>query len=156
MAKILVVDDAAFMRMRCKKLLSQSGFDVIEAATGAQAVEAYKEGRPDVVLLDITMPDMDGWFDGAERAEEARPGSQDCHGQRHGPAVRSDGSPEVRGPGLPGEALRSRPGSGHRKKDARLIVAVRVPSIPSRWALSRRISGTSWRKKHQYQLAATP
>ncbi len=46
MAKILVVDDAAFMRMRCKKLLSQSGFDVIEAATGAQAVEAYKEDRP--------------------------------------------------------------------------------------------------------------
>ena len=60
MPTILVVDDAAFMRMRCKKLLSQSGFDVIEAATGAQAVEAYKEGRPDVVLLDITMPDMDG------------------------------------------------------------------------------------------------
>ncbi len=60
MAKILVVDDAAFMRMRCKKLLSQSGFEVIEAATGAQAVEVYKEDRPDVVLLDITMPDMDG------------------------------------------------------------------------------------------------
>ena len=60
MAKILVVDDAAFMRMRCKKLLSQSGFDVIEAATGAQAVEVYKESRPDAVLLDITMPDMDG------------------------------------------------------------------------------------------------
>lgn len=60
MPKILVVDDAAFMRMRCKKLLSQSGFDVIEAATGAQAVEVYKEDRPDVVLLDITMPDMDG------------------------------------------------------------------------------------------------
>ncbi len=60
MVKILVVDDAAFMRMRCKKLLSQSGFDVIEAATGAQAVEVYKEDRPDVVLLDITMPDMDG------------------------------------------------------------------------------------------------
>ncbi len=60
MAKILVVDDAAFMRMRCKKLLSQSGFDVVEAATGAQAVEVYKEDHPDVVLLDITMPDMDG------------------------------------------------------------------------------------------------
>ena len=60
MPKILVVDDAAFMRMRCKQLLSQSGFDVIEAFTGAQAVEVYKEDRPDVVLLDITMPDMDG------------------------------------------------------------------------------------------------
>ena len=60
MPKILVVDDAAFMRMRCKKLLTQSGFDVVEAAIGAQAVEVYKEDHPDVVLLDITMPDMDG------------------------------------------------------------------------------------------------
>ncbi len=46
MAKILVVDDAAFMRMRCKKLLSQSGFDVIEAATGAQAVEPTRKAGP--------------------------------------------------------------------------------------------------------------
>ena len=60
MAKILVVDDAAFIRMRCTKLLIQSGYEVVEAATGVQAVEAYKASRPDVVLLDITMPDMDG------------------------------------------------------------------------------------------------
>ena len=60
MAKILIVDDAAFMRMRAKKLLSQSGHEVLEASTGAQAVDAYKESSPDVVLLDITMPDMDG------------------------------------------------------------------------------------------------
>ena len=60
MPTIMVVDDAAFMRMRCKKLLTQSGYDVIEAATGAQAVECYKESKPDAVLLDITMPDMDG------------------------------------------------------------------------------------------------
>ena len=60
MTTIMVVDDAAFMRMRCKKLLTQSGYDVLEAATGAQAVETYKENKPDAVLLDITMPDMDG------------------------------------------------------------------------------------------------
>ena len=60
MATIMVVDDAAFMRMRCKKLLTQSGYDGLEANTGAQAVEVYKECRPDMVLLDITMPDMDG------------------------------------------------------------------------------------------------
>ena len=60
MPKILVVDDAAFMRMRCKKLLTQSGYEVVEAATGTQAVEAYKDDKPDAVLLDITMPDMDG------------------------------------------------------------------------------------------------
>ena len=60
MPTIMVVDDAAFMRMRCKKMLTQSGYDVIEAATGAQAVETYKASKPDAVLLDITMPDMDG------------------------------------------------------------------------------------------------
>ena len=60
MAKILVVDDAAFMRMRCTKLLSDNGFDVAEAADGAEAIEKYKEYKPDGVLLDITMPNMDG------------------------------------------------------------------------------------------------
>lgn len=60
MAKILVVDDAAFMRMKCAKLLSDNGYEVMEAETGAQAVEKYQSGKPDGVLLDITMPDMDG------------------------------------------------------------------------------------------------
>ena len=60
MPTVLVVDDAAFMRMRCKKLLTQSGYDVIEAANGSQAVEMYQSEKPDLVLLDITMPDMDG------------------------------------------------------------------------------------------------
>ena len=60
MTTVMVVDDAAFMRMRCKKLLTQSGYDVLEASTGSQAVDVYRQNRPDLVLLDITMPDMDG------------------------------------------------------------------------------------------------
>lgn len=60
MAKILVVDDAAFMRMKATRLLSENGYEVIEASTGAEAVESFKRERPDAVLLDITMPDMDG------------------------------------------------------------------------------------------------
>ncbi len=60
MAKILVVDDAAFMRMRCTKLLVENGHEVVEARDGAEALEKYKESRPDAVLLDITMPKMDG------------------------------------------------------------------------------------------------
>lgn len=60
MAKILVVDDAAFMRMRCTKLLTDNGFETNEAADGAEAIEKYKEFKPDGVLLDITMPNMDG------------------------------------------------------------------------------------------------
>ncbi len=60
MATILVVDDAAFMRMRCAKLLKENGYDVLEAENGAEALEVYKKSKPDAVLMDITMPEMDG------------------------------------------------------------------------------------------------
>ncbi|MFD1674692.1 response regulator [Alicyclobacillus fodiniaquatilis] len=61
MAKILVVDDAAFMRMMIKDILSKNGFEVVgEAADGAQAIDKYQELRPDLVTMDITMPDVDG------------------------------------------------------------------------------------------------
>ncbi len=59
--KILIVDDAAFMRMMIKDILTKNGFEVVgEAADGAQAVEKYKETTPDLVTMDITMPEMDG------------------------------------------------------------------------------------------------
>ena len=60
MATFLVVDDAALMRMRCVKLLKEYGFDTIEAENGKQAVEQYRAAAPDAVLMDITMPEMDG------------------------------------------------------------------------------------------------
>jgi two-component system, chemotaxis family, chemotaxis protein CheY len=60
MARIMVVDDAAFMRMRCTKLLQDNGYEVLEAANGVEAVEKYVKYKPDGVLMDITMPDMDG------------------------------------------------------------------------------------------------
>jgi two-component system chemotaxis response regulator CheY len=59
--KVLVVDDAAFMRMMIKDILRKGGFEVVgEAEDGSKAVEKYKELRPDLVTMDITMPDMDG------------------------------------------------------------------------------------------------
>ena len=62
MAKnILIVDDAAFMRMMIKDILSKNGYNVAgEAENGVKAVEKYKELSPDLVLMDITMPEMDG------------------------------------------------------------------------------------------------
>jgi two-component system, chemotaxis family, chemotaxis protein CheY len=60
MAKVLLVDDAAFMRMRCARLLREEGHDVIEAANGREAVDMHQSERPDAVLMDITMPEMDG------------------------------------------------------------------------------------------------
>lgn len=61
MAKILLVDDAAFMRMMLKNALSQAGYtDLIEAEDGVKAVEAYTAEKPDLVFMDITMPNKDG------------------------------------------------------------------------------------------------
>jgi two-component system chemotaxis response regulator CheY len=60
MAKVLLVDDAAFMRMRCARLLQEEGHEVVEAANGREAVAAYQTQKPDAVLMDITMPEMDG------------------------------------------------------------------------------------------------
>ena len=62
MAKnILICDDAAFMRMMIKDILTKNGYNVVgEAENGVKAIEAYQEFSPDLVLMDITMPEMDG------------------------------------------------------------------------------------------------
>ncbi|MEK7278327.1 MAG: response regulator [Chloroflexota bacterium] len=60
MAKILIVDDAEFLRVRISKMLVGGGHEVIEADNGLNAVNTYKSAKPDVVLMDITMPEMDG------------------------------------------------------------------------------------------------
>ncbi|MFA5843814.1 MAG: response regulator [Coriobacteriia bacterium] len=59
-SSILVVDDAAFMRMMIRDILSKEGFVIHEAVNGRDAVEKYVELRPDLVTLDITMPEMGG------------------------------------------------------------------------------------------------
>lgn len=60
MAKIMVVDDAEFLRVRIKKLLVGAGHDVVEANNGKVAIQTYQAESPDAVLMDITMPEMDG------------------------------------------------------------------------------------------------
>jgi len=57
---ILVVDDAAFMRMMIRDILAREGYVIQEAVNGRDALEKYRETRPDLVTLDITMPEMDG------------------------------------------------------------------------------------------------
>ena len=61
MAKIMLADDAAFMRMSLKKILKKENHQIVaEAENGKQAVKKYSETNPDLVILDITMPVMDG------------------------------------------------------------------------------------------------
>lgn len=60
MTKILVVDDAEFLRVRLTKMLATDGYEVFQAENGLKAVSTYKEIRPEIVLMDVTMPEMDG------------------------------------------------------------------------------------------------
>jgi two-component system chemotaxis response regulator CheY len=58
---VLICDDAIFMRTMIGDILSQAGFQIVgEAGTGVQAVEKYRELKPDLVTMDIVMPDMGG------------------------------------------------------------------------------------------------
>lgn len=58
---VLIVDDAVFMRMKLKDILEKNGYSVLgEAKNGLEAVEKYKTEKPDLVTMDITMPEMDG------------------------------------------------------------------------------------------------
>lgn len=58
---VLVCDDAIFMRAMIGDILRQAGFEVIgEAETGVEAVEKYRELKPDLVTMDIVMPEMGG------------------------------------------------------------------------------------------------
>lgn len=58
---VLIVDDAAFMRMMIKDILTKNGYEIVgEAENGAVAIEKFKELKPELVTMDITMPEMDG------------------------------------------------------------------------------------------------
>ena len=76
MAKnILICDDAAFMRMMIKDILTKNGYNVCgEAENGLKAVEKYNELKPDLVLMDIMMPEMDG-IQALKNIKAANPGA---------------------------------------------------------------------------------
>ena len=61
MAKLLVVDDEPAIRLLLQAIMSQEGHDVETAADGVEGLAAIERELPDVVLLDLAMPNMDGW-----------------------------------------------------------------------------------------------
>jgi DNA-binding response OmpR family regulator len=63
---VLVVDDEASIRLICRVNLDASGFDVLEAEDGETAVSIARSEQPDLILLDVMLPGIDGW----EVAEE--------------------------------------------------------------------------------------
>ena len=73
MVTVLVVDDAAFMRLAIKNVVEKNGFKVVaDAKNGQEAVEKYIEYQPDVVTMDITMPDMTG-IEALKKIKEINP-----------------------------------------------------------------------------------
>jgi two-component system chemotaxis response regulator CheY len=58
--KILIADDADFSRTRISRTLNEAGYQVIEAQNGSEALDAYQNEKPDLVIMDIGMPIMDG------------------------------------------------------------------------------------------------
>jgi two-component system, cell cycle sensor histidine kinase and response regulator CckA len=58
--RVLIIDDEQLVRVYARRVLSQYGFTVEEAADGSSGIEAIQRVRPDVVLLDMMLPDLDG------------------------------------------------------------------------------------------------
>ena len=76
MAKVLIVDDAAFMRISIKNMLIKNGYEVIgEAENGKSGVDKYRELSPDIVTMDITMPELSG-LDALKEIIEMDPGAK--------------------------------------------------------------------------------
>ena len=61
MRQILVVEDDASIRGLVSDLLRDDGYQVSEACNGAEALDAVREQRPDLIVLDLMTPVMDGW-----------------------------------------------------------------------------------------------
>lgn len=60
MAKVLVIDDEQGIRYLLDTLLSRKGYDVVLAENGRKGLELFRRERPDAVVLDLKMPEMDG------------------------------------------------------------------------------------------------
>jgi len=70
--KVLIVDDSATIRAALRGLVEKMGHSVIEAENGSRALQIYLQDRPNLVLIDVMMPVMDG-YDAARQMRESRP-----------------------------------------------------------------------------------
>jgi DNA-binding response OmpR family regulator len=61
MTRVLVVDDDADIRGLVRELLERSGYDVLEAPDGNEGLRVFYAEQPDLVILDVSMPGLDGW-----------------------------------------------------------------------------------------------
>ncbi len=71
MTKVLVIDDEAPIRLLCRVNLEAEGMEVTEADNGETGLERARAERPDVILLDVMMPRLDGWRVAEELSRDA-------------------------------------------------------------------------------------
>jgi len=72
MTRVLVIDDEAPIRLLCRVNLEAEGMEVLEAPDGLRGLDLARSGQPDIVLLDVMMPGLDGWRVAAELLEDDR------------------------------------------------------------------------------------
>ncbi|HET8895448.1 MAG TPA: response regulator [Gaiellaceae bacterium] len=72
MTRVLVIDDEAPIRLLCRVNLEAEGMDVLEASDGPSGLEMARDLAPDVVLLDVMMPGLDGWHVAEHLLEDER------------------------------------------------------------------------------------
>ena len=70
--KVLIVDDSPTIRAALRTLVEQMGHSVIDAEDGSKGLATYRDSRPDLVLIDVVMPVMDG-YDAARQMRQIRP-----------------------------------------------------------------------------------
>jgi CheY-like chemotaxis protein len=61
LAKILLVDDEPEIRFLTKRMLEKAGHRVVEAENGDEALRVLEKDKPDLILLDVRMPGLNGW-----------------------------------------------------------------------------------------------
>src|SRR5205823_8094297 len=70
--RVLVIDDEAPIRLLCRVNLEAEGMEVLEAADGPSGLEKARSETPDVILLDVMMPGLDGWRVAEELLDDQR------------------------------------------------------------------------------------
>ena len=75
MTRVLVIDDEPPIRLLCRVNLEAEGMEVLEASDGPTGLEKARNDEPDVILLDVMMPGLDGWQVAEELIEGERTGT---------------------------------------------------------------------------------
>lgn len=139
--QVLVVDDEWNMRNLLRIYLMKEGFEVREAATGSEALSLIKQHAFDVILLDVMMPDMDGWQVCKKVREESQVPILML-------TARSETKDKVRGLGIGADDYLTKP------FEAEELIA-RVYSLVRRYAMSK-ISSPPEVKLHYPELSIHP